>query len=86
MESSSVSIKSIELQLVRGISLPSLCYYFYLYFIITLFNNDNNNNEVETCGSAEGFAKESTEIQNIQIADGNLSPFFFLLSLSKNYL
>jgi len=28
---------------------------------------------VETCGCAEGFAKESTEIQNIQIADGNVS-------------
>jgi len=28
---------------------------------------------VETCGCAEGFAKESTEIQNIQIAEGNVS-------------
>ena len=27
---------------------------------------------VETCGCAEGFAKEATEIQNIQIADGNV--------------
>ncbi|XP_044762605.1 vacuolar protein sorting-associated protein 26C isoform X2 [Coccinella septempunctata] len=27
---------------------------------------------VETCGCAEGFAKESTEIQNIQIGDGDL--------------
>ncbi|KAL3886778.1 hypothetical protein ACJMK2_026751 [Sinanodonta woodiana] len=27
---------------------------------------------VETCGCAEGYAKESTEIQNIQIADGDV--------------
>ncbi|KAJ8313304.1 hypothetical protein KUTeg_009090 [Tegillarca granosa] len=27
---------------------------------------------VETCGCAEGFAKDATEIQNIQIADGNV--------------
>jgi hypothetical protein len=27
---------------------------------------------VETCGCAEGLAKEATEIQNIQIADGDL--------------
>lgn len=27
---------------------------------------------VETCGCAEGFAKEATEIQNIQIAEGDL--------------
>lgn len=27
---------------------------------------------VETCGSAEGFAKDATEIQNIQIADGDV--------------
>jgi len=27
---------------------------------------------VETCGCADGFAKESTEIQNIQIADGDV--------------
>ncbi|KAL3270573.1 hypothetical protein HHI36_021110 [Cryptolaemus montrouzieri] len=27
---------------------------------------------VETCGCAEGFAKESTEIQNIQIGDGDI--------------
>merc|ERR1711934_538510 len=28
---------------------------------------------VETCGCADGFAKEATEIQNIQIADGNVA-------------
>jgi len=28
---------------------------------------------VETCGCADGFAKEATEIQNIQIADGDVS-------------
>jgi len=27
---------------------------------------------VETCGCADGFAKEATEIQNIQIADGDV--------------
>lgn len=27
---------------------------------------------LETVGSAEGFAKEATEIQNIQIADGDI--------------
>jgi hypothetical protein len=27
---------------------------------------------VETCGCAEGFAREATEIQNIQIADGDV--------------
>ncbi|KAK2179996.1 hypothetical protein NP493_463g02025 [Ridgeia piscesae] len=27
---------------------------------------------VETCGCAEGYAKESTEIQNIQIAEGDV--------------
>eukprot|EP00005_Dracoamoeba_jomungandri_P008025 CAMPEP_0174267062 /NCGR_PEP_ID=MMETSP0439-20130205/32321_1 /TAXON_ID=0 /ORGANISM="Stereomyxa ramosa, Strain Chinc5" /LENGTH=298 /DNA_ID=CAMNT_0015354365 /DNA_START=60 /DNA_END=953 /DNA_ORIENTATION=+ len=27
---------------------------------------------VETCGCADGFAKEATEIQNIQIADGDI--------------
>jgi hypothetical protein len=29
---------------------------------------------VETCGCAEGFAKDATEIQNIQIGDGNVCP------------
>jgi len=28
---------------------------------------------VETCGCADGYAKESTEIQNIQIADGDIA-------------
>ncbi|KAI8775225.1 vacuolar protein sorting-associated protein 26C [Biomphalaria glabrata] len=28
---------------------------------------------VETCGCAEGFAKDATEIQNIQIADGDVA-------------
>ncbi|CAF2506116.1 unnamed protein product [Rotaria sp. Silwood2] len=28
---------------------------------------------VETCGCAEGFARDSTEIQNIQIGDGNVA-------------
>eukprot|EP01090_Pellita_catalonica_P003303 TRINITY_DN12976_c0_g1_i1.p1 TRINITY_DN12976_c0_g1~~TRINITY_DN12976_c0_g1_i1.p1 ORF type:complete len:239 (+),score=27.79 TRINITY_DN12976_c0_g1_i1:161-877(+) len=28
---------------------------------------------VETCGCADGFAKEATEIQNIQIADGDVT-------------
>lgn len=28
---------------------------------------------VETCGCADGYAKEATEIQNIQIADGDIS-------------
>jgi len=28
---------------------------------------------VETCGCADGFAKESTEIQNIQIVDGDVT-------------
>ena len=27
---------------------------------------------VETCGCAEGYSKDATEIQNIQIADGNI--------------
>eukprot|EP00002_Diphylleia_rotans_P000391 TRINITY_DN1020_c0_g1_i1.p1 TRINITY_DN1020_c0_g1~~TRINITY_DN1020_c0_g1_i1.p1 ORF type:complete len:308 (+),score=72.50 TRINITY_DN1020_c0_g1_i1:45-968(+) len=27
---------------------------------------------VETCGSADGFAKEATEIQNIQVGDGDV--------------
>uniref|UniRef100_UPI00398F8CDC vacuolar protein sorting-associated protein 26C isoform X2 n=1 Tax=Pristiophorus japonicus TaxID=55135 RepID=UPI00398F8CDC len=27
---------------------------------------------VETCGCAEGYARDATEIQNIQIADGNI--------------
>lgn len=27
---------------------------------------------VETCGCADGFAKEATEIQNIQVADGDV--------------
>lgn len=27
---------------------------------------------VETCGSAEGYAKEATEIQNVQVADGDV--------------
>jgi len=27
---------------------------------------------VETCGCADGYAKEATEIQNIQIADGDV--------------
>ncbi|KAL2095423.1 hypothetical protein ACEWY4_010142 [Coilia grayii] len=44
VESSSVAIKSIELQLVR----------------------------VETCGCAEGYARDATEIQNIQIAEGDV--------------
>lgn len=29
---------------------------------------------VETCGCAEGYAKDATEVQNIQIADGNVCP------------
>lgn len=29
---------------------------------------------VETCGCAEGFSRDATEIQNLQIADGNVSP------------
>eukprot|EP01123_Difflugia_compressa_P003725 TRINITY_DN15023_c0_g1_i1.p1 TRINITY_DN15023_c0_g1~~TRINITY_DN15023_c0_g1_i1.p1 ORF type:complete len:254 (-),score=55.94 TRINITY_DN15023_c0_g1_i1:111-788(-) len=29
---------------------------------------------VETCGCADGFAKEATEIQNIQIGDGDVPP------------
>jgi len=38
---------------------------------------------VETCGGADGFAKEATEIQNIQIADGDVArhlsiPIFML--------
>lgn len=28
---------------------------------------------VETCGCAEGYAKDATEIQNIQIADGDVA-------------
>lgn len=28
---------------------------------------------VETCGCADGYAKESTEIQNIQVADGDVA-------------
>ncbi|XP_045778655.1 vacuolar protein sorting-associated protein 26C [Maniola jurtina] len=40
----SVSIKSIELQLVR----------------------------VETCGYTEGYSKDATEIQNIQVGDGDV--------------
>jgi len=28
----------------------------------------------ETCGCADGFAKEATEIQNIQITDGDITP------------
>ncbi|KJE95159.1 down syndrome critical region protein 3 [Capsaspora owczarzaki ATCC 30864] len=44
VESSTIDIKSIELQLLR----------------------------VETCGCAEGYAKDATEIQNIQIADGDV--------------
>jgi len=28
---------------------------------------------VETCGCADGFAKEATEIQNIQVADGDVT-------------
>jgi len=31
---------------------------------------------VETCGCADGFAKEATEIQNIQIADGDIARGF----------
>jgi len=27
---------------------------------------------VETCGCADGYAKEATEIQNLQVADGNI--------------
>lgn len=41
----SVSIKSIELQLVR----------------------------VETCGCAEGYSRDSTEIQNVQIGEGDVA-------------
>ena len=36
---------------------------------------------VETCGCADGFAKEATEIQNIQVADGDVPhgiPVIFL--------
>lgn len=29
---------------------------------------------VETCGCAEGYSRDATEIQNLQIADGNVSP------------
>jgi hypothetical protein len=29
---------------------------------------------VETCGCAEGYAREATEIQNIQIGDGDIPP------------
>lgn len=29
---------------------------------------------VETCGCLEGFSRDATEIQNLQIADGNVSP------------
>ncbi|XP_070497174.1 vacuolar protein sorting-associated protein 26C [Chironomus tepperi] len=29
---------------------------------------------VETCGCAEGFSRDATEIQNLQIADGNVCP------------
>lgn len=29
---------------------------------------------VETCGCAEGYSKDATEIQNLQIADGNVCP------------
>lgn len=28
---------------------------------------------VETCGCAEGYSRDATEIQNIQIADGNIA-------------
>lgn len=28
---------------------------------------------METCGCADGFAKEATEIQNIQVADGDIA-------------
>lgn len=31
---------------------------------------------VETCGCADGWAKEATEIQNIQIADGDIARGF----------
>jgi hypothetical protein len=31
---------------------------------------------VETCGCAEGYSRDATEIQNIQIADGNVCPKF----------
>jgi len=44
LEFTDVTIKSIELQLVR----------------------------VETCGCAEGYSKDPTEIQNLQIADGDI--------------
>ncbi|XP_060520963.1 vacuolar protein sorting-associated protein 26C [Cylas formicarius] len=33
---------------------------------------------VETCGCAEGFAKEATEIQNIQIGDGDIPHNIFI--------
>jgi len=33
---------------------------------------------VETCGCADGFAKEATEIQNIQIADGDVCHRFVI--------
>lgn len=33
---------------------------------------------VETCGCADGYAKEATEIQNIQIADGDACRDFFM--------
>jgi Vacuolar protein sorting-associated protein 26 len=29
---------------------------------------------VETCGCAEGFSRDATEIQNLQIVDGNVCP------------
>lgn len=29
---------------------------------------------IETCGCAEGFAKDATEIQNIQVGEGNVCP------------
>jgi len=29
---------------------------------------------VETCGCAEGYSRDATEVQNIQIADGNVCP------------
>lgn len=39
---------------------------------------------VETAGCAEGFSKDATEIQNLQIVDGNICPKVQVIQVNEN--
>lgn len=87
VESSDVPIKSIELQLIRVetcgkelchvllVSLECFNWNFFniQYFVSSFFQFGDACCEMSSCpGCAEGYARDATEIQNIQIAEGDV--------------